>query len=64
MNLPPFDIFPLISDSKIRLRQIMASDMDDLLEISYYDAKQAKNVTQAIEKYGAQTYLGRYIQTK
>ncbi len=49
MNLPPFDIFPIISDKKIRLRQIIASDMNDLLEISYYDAKQAKNVEQAIE---------------
>lgn len=49
MNLPPFDIFPFISDGKIRLRQIIASDMNDLLEISYYDAKQAKNVAQAIE---------------
>lgn len=49
MNLPPFDIFPLISEGKIRLRQIIASDMNDLLEISYYDAKQAKNVAQAIE---------------
>lgn len=49
MNLPPFDIFPFISDGKISLRQIIASDMDDLLEISYYDAKQAKNVAKAIE---------------
>lgn len=49
MNLPPFNIFPLISDGKIRLRKIIASDMNDLLEISYYDAKQAKNVAQAIE---------------
>jgi [ribosomal protein S5]-alanine N-acetyltransferase len=49
MNLPPFNIFPLISDSRIRLRQIISSDMNDLLEISYYDAKQAKNLEQAIE---------------
>ncbi|MDF1517058.1 MAG: GNAT family N-acetyltransferase [Lutibacter sp.] len=49
MNLPPFNIFPLLSDDKIRLRQIIASDMNELLEISYYDAKQAKNVAQAIE---------------
>ncbi|MHB1106861.1 MAG: GNAT family N-acetyltransferase [Lutibacter sp.] len=49
MNFPPFDIFPFISDGKISLRQIIPSDMDDLLEISYYDAKQAKNVAQAIE---------------
>jgi ribosomal-protein-alanine N-acetyltransferase len=49
MNLPPYINFPLISDDKIRLRQIIYSDMNDLLEISYYDAKQAKNVAQAIE---------------
>lgn len=49
MKLPPFDIFPLIADKKIRLRQIIESDLNDLREISYYDAKQAKNVVQAIE---------------
>lgn len=49
MNLPPFNIPPLISDDKIRLRQIIASDMNDLVEISYYDAKQVLNVAQAIE---------------
>ncbi len=49
MKLPPFDLFPLISDGKIRLRQIISSDTKDLLEISYYDAKQAKNLAQAIE---------------
>ncbi|MFO7673313.1 MAG: GNAT family N-acetyltransferase [Lutibacter sp.] len=49
MQLPPFDIFPVISDGKTRLRQIIESDLNDLLEISYYDAQQAKNVAQAIE---------------
>jgi ribosomal-protein-alanine N-acetyltransferase len=49
MNLPPYQDFPLISDGKIRLRQIIASDINGLLEISYYDAKQAENVVQAIE---------------
>ena len=49
MNLPPFDTFPIISDGKISLRQIISSDMNDLIEISYYDAKQAKNIAQAIE---------------
>jgi len=49
MNLPPYQDFPIISDEKIRLRQIIASDLNDLLEISFYDAKQAKNVEQAIE---------------
>lgn len=49
MNLPPYPNFPIISDNKIRLRQIIEADMKGLLEISYYDAKQAKNVAQAIE---------------
>lgn len=49
MKLPPYQDFPIISDKKIRLRQVIASDMNELLEISYYDAKQAKNVEQAIE---------------
>lgn len=50
MKLPPYDIFPVISDGKIiRLRQIIAADLNDLLEISYYNTKQAKNVEQAIE---------------
>lgn len=49
MNLPPFSNFPIISDDKIRLRQIVASDMNDLVEISFYDAKQAKNIAQAID---------------
>ncbi|MDO9037689.1 MAG: GNAT family N-acetyltransferase [Lutibacter sp.] len=49
MNLPPYINFPIISDQKIRLRQIIESDLNDLLEISFYDTKQAKNVEQAIE---------------
>ena len=49
MNLPPYQDFPIISDEKIRLQQIIESDLKDLLEISYYNAKQAKNVEEAIE---------------
>lgn len=49
MNLPPYPNFPIISDNKISLRQLIASDMNNLLEISYYDAKQAKNIAHAIE---------------
>ena len=49
MNLPPYIDFPIISDEKIRLRQIIESDLKDLIEISFYDANQAKNVVQAIE---------------
>ncbi|MBE0424695.1 MAG: GNAT family N-acetyltransferase [Lutibacter sp.] len=49
MKLPPYSSFPLISDNKIRLQKITASDMNDLVEISYYNAKQAKNIAEAIE---------------
>jgi ribosomal-protein-alanine N-acetyltransferase len=49
MRLPPYDKFPSISDDKIVLRQIQFSDIDDIVEISFYDAVQAKTLTQAID---------------
>jgi ribosomal-protein-alanine N-acetyltransferase len=49
MRLPPYDKFPSISDDKILLRQIQFSDIDDIVEISFYDAVQAKTLTQAID---------------
>lgn len=49
MKLPPYNIFPNISGDKVSLRQICTADMDELVEISYYDAIQAKTVQQAIE---------------
>lgn len=49
MRLPPYDKFPSISDDKILLRQIQFSDINDIIEISFYDSIQAKTLTQAIE---------------
>jgi ribosomal-protein-alanine N-acetyltransferase len=49
MNLPPFNIFPTLSTEKIMLREILISDIPDIVEISFYDAKQAENVEQAVE---------------
>lgn len=49
MRLPPYDKFPSISDDKILLRQIQFSDINDIIEISYYDSNQATTFTQAIE---------------
>lgn len=49
MRLPPYDAFPNISDDKIWLRQIQVSDINDIIEISFYDAIQATTLTQAIE---------------
>jgi ribosomal-protein-alanine N-acetyltransferase len=49
MRLPPFDIFPTISGDKISLRQIQVADIEDLIEISFYDAIQATTLQQATE---------------
>ena len=49
MKLPPYNIFPNIRGNKVTLRQIHTIDMNALVEISYYDAIQAKTVQQAIE---------------
>ncbi len=49
MNIPPFNKFPNLSTEKIMLRKILISDIPDIVEISFYDAKQAENVKQAIE---------------
>jgi ribosomal-protein-alanine N-acetyltransferase len=49
MRLPPYDIFPIISDDRISLRQIMTADIEDLIEISFYDAIQATTLQQAAE---------------
>ncbi|SHG59131.1 ribosomal-protein-alanine N-acetyltransferase [Flavobacterium fluvii] len=47
MKLPPYNIFPNITGDKIYLRQILISDIKDLVEISFYDAVQATTVKQA-----------------
>jgi ribosomal-protein-alanine N-acetyltransferase len=48
MKLPPHDKFPYISGDNITLRQIQFSELNDLLEISYYDGVQATTRSQAI----------------
>ncbi|KIA87753.1 GCN5 family acetyltransferase [Flavobacterium sp. AED] len=49
MKLPPYNIFPIISGDKISLRQIQTTDIDDLIEISFYDSIQATTFQQAAE---------------
>lgn len=49
MKLPPYNVFPNISNDKISLREILTEDIKDLVEISFYDAVQAITVEQAIE---------------
>lgn len=47
MKLPPYNNFPTIVGDKITLRQIVASDLVDLIQISFYDGVQATTLEQA-----------------
>lgn len=49
MKLPPYTIYPEISDDRVLLRQIQPSDIKHLIEISYYNAVQAETETEARE---------------
>ncbi|MBC5834122.1 GNAT family N-acetyltransferase [Flavobacterium sp. F372] len=49
MKLPPYPIFPTLSGETISLRQIVAEDIKDLIEISFYDGIQATSVQKATE---------------
>lgn len=49
IKIPPYDDFPFVSNGKISLRQILNSDIRDLIEISFYDSIQATTLEQAIE---------------
>lgn len=49
IKLPPYSDFPLISNERVLLRQIKDSDINDIVEISYYDSKQATTIEQASE---------------
>ena len=47
MKLPPYTFFPNITGDKISLRQISTADIDELVEITFYDAVQATTKQQA-----------------
>lgn len=49
MKLPPYDIFPIIAGDKISLREILNTDIEDIIEISFYDAIQATTFQEATE---------------
>ncbi|NML69292.1 GNAT family N-acetyltransferase [Chryseobacterium sp. RP-3-3] len=49
MKLFQHDYFPYITGDRVSLRQIKDADLNDLIEISFYDAIQAKTVQQAAE---------------
>lgn len=43
-KLPPYPNFPILKGERISLRQIAQSDLQDIVEISFYDAIQATTV--------------------
>ena len=49
MSLPPYTTYPTVVADKILLRQIMPADIAGIVEISFYDAKQARTIAEAIE---------------
>lgn len=49
IKVPPYSNFPFISNEKVSLRQILSSDIKNLIEISFYDSIQAKTLEQAVE---------------
>ncbi len=49
MQLPPYDVFPTILADRIILREIVLSDLDQILEISVYDGKPAADTAEALK---------------
>lgn len=49
MTLPPYETFPEIVSDSIILRQIRPVEIKDILEISFYDAKQARTEQEALD---------------
>ena len=49
MRLPPYDNFPCLTNNKISLRDLKVSEIDDIIEISFYNSIQAKTLQHAIE---------------
>ena len=49
MKLPPYAIYPTVLGNRVSLRQIQDSDINDIVEISFYDSVQANSVQQATE---------------
>ena len=49
LNLPPYPRFPVLASAAVRLRQVRPADADSLLEISFYDARPARDAADAAE---------------
>lgn len=49
MKLPPYSHFPTIAGKKVSLRQIELSDINNLIDISFYDSIEATTLQEAVE---------------
>lgn len=49
VHLPPYKIFPLLTGNSIHLRPIEASDVADLVPISFYDGQKASSTEEAAD---------------
>lgn len=49
MQLPPYNTFPVLQNHQVILREIISDDIENILEISYYDAVQSTTLLQGIE---------------
>ncbi|MGC5745591.1 GNAT family N-acetyltransferase [Chryseobacterium sp. NFX27] len=49
MKLFQYDNFPHVTGNRVSLRQILETDVEDLIEISFYDAVRAETAQQAVE---------------
>jgi len=49
LMLPPYDTFPELSSDDILLRQILPEDINNIVEISFYNAKAAASPEGALE---------------
>lgn len=47
--LPPYDLYPTVANETVRLRPIRGSDIAEVVEISFYDARPAQSIEQALE---------------
>lgn len=49
MNLPPYNLFPVIKTERLSLREIKPADVNTIIEISYYNSIQAGSEEEAQE---------------
>jgi len=49
MQLPPYNTFPVLQNHQVILREIISDDIENILEISYYDSVQSATLRQGIE---------------